>query len=108
MLAHETAVAWIPNDLSPEEAGHLVCAGVTTYNALRNSGARVGDLVAILGIGGLGHLGIQFAAKMSFNTVAIGRGKDKEELVMKLGARHYIDSRSQNAVEELTKLRGAK
>ena len=69
---------------------------------------RVGDVVAILGIGGLGHLGIQFAAKMGFNTIAIGRGKDKEELVRKLGARQYIDSKSQNPVEELVKLGGAK
>jgi D-arabinose 1-dehydrogenase-like Zn-dependent alcohol dehydrogenase len=85
-----------------------MCAGVTTYNALRNSGARDGDLVAIVGIGGLGHLGIQFAAKMGFDTVAVGRGKDKEELAKKLGAREYIDSRSKNAAEELTKLGGAK
>ena len=86
-----------------------MCAGITTYNALRNSGARVGDIVAILGMGGLGHLGIQFAAKMGFNTVAIGRARDKEEELMKnLGARRYIDNRSQNAVEELNKLGGAK
>jgi D-arabinose 1-dehydrogenase-like Zn-dependent alcohol dehydrogenase len=85
-----------------------MCAGITTYNALRNSGARVGDIVAILGIGGLGHLAIQFASKMGFKTIAIGRGKDKEEMVRKLGAIHYIDSRSQNAVEELNKLGGAK
>ena len=85
-----------------------MCAGITTYNALRNDGARVGDVIAILGIGGLGHLGIQFAAKMGFNTIAIGRGKDKEELVRKFGARQYIDSKSQNPVEELVKLGGAK
>ena len=85
-----------------------MCAGITTYNALRNSGARVGDVVAILGVGGLGHLGIQFASKMGFKTVAIARGKDKEELVRKLGARQYIDSKSQNPVEELVKLGGAK
>jgi D-arabinose 1-dehydrogenase-like Zn-dependent alcohol dehydrogenase len=102
------ALATIPDELSAVEAAPLMCAGVTTYNALRNSGARDGDLVAILGIGGLGHLGIQFAAKMGFNIVAVGRGKDKEEFVMKLGARQYIDSRSHNAVEELTKLGGAK
>jgi D-arabinose 1-dehydrogenase-like Zn-dependent alcohol dehydrogenase len=79
------------------------------YNALRNSGARAGEVVAILGIGGLGHLGVQFAAKMSFRTIAIARGKDEEELVKKsLGARQYIDNRSQNAVEELNKLGGAK
>jgi D-arabinose 1-dehydrogenase-like Zn-dependent alcohol dehydrogenase len=83
-----------------------MCAGITTYNALRNSGARVGDVVAILGIGGLGHLGIQFAAKMGFKTIAIARGKDKEEMARKLGAIHYIDSQSQNAVEELTKVEG--
>jgi len=90
------------------EAAPMMCAGITTYNALRNSGARVGDVVAILGVGGLGHLGIQFAAKMGFKTIAIGRGKDKEDLVRKLGARHYIDSKSQNPVEELVKLGGAK
>ncbi|MGB7956816.1 MAG: zinc-binding dehydrogenase [Candidatus Nitrosopolaris sp.] len=84
-----------------------MCAGITTYNALRNSGARVGDVVAILGIGGLGHLGIQFAAKVGFKTVAIARGKDKEELVRKRGASYYIDSKSQNPVEELVKLGGA-
>jgi D-arabinose 1-dehydrogenase-like Zn-dependent alcohol dehydrogenase len=86
----------------------MMCAGMTNYNALRNSGARVGDIVAIHGIGGLGHLGVQFASKMGFNTIAIGRGKDKEELARRLGARHYIDSRSQNAAEELAKLGGAK
>jgi len=108
MIAPKEALASIPDDLSFVEAAPIMCAGITTYNALRNSGARVGDLVAILGIGGLGHLGVQYAAKMGFNTVAIGRGKDEEELVKKLGARRYIDSRSQNAAEELTKLGGAK
>ena len=79
-----------------------MCAGITTYNALRNSGARPGDVVGILGMGGLGHLGIQFAAKFGFNTVAIGRARDREEeLMKKLGARQYIDNKSQNAVEEL-------
>ncbi|MGA9168837.1 MAG: zinc-binding dehydrogenase, partial [Nitrososphaeraceae archaeon] len=102
------ALASIPDRLSATEAAPLMCAGITTYNALRNSGARVGDVVAILGIGGLGHLGIQFAAKMGFRTIAIARGKDKEEMVTKLGARHYIDSQSQNVVEELVKLGGAK
>jgi D-arabinose 1-dehydrogenase-like Zn-dependent alcohol dehydrogenase len=102
------ALASIPDELSATEAAPLMCAGITTYNALRNSGARVGDIVAILGIGGLGHLGIQFAAKMGFKTIAIARGKDKEDLVRKLGARHYIDSKSQNPVEELAKLGGAK
>jgi D-arabinose 1-dehydrogenase-like Zn-dependent alcohol dehydrogenase len=103
------AVASIPDQLSVVEAAPLMCAGITTYNALRNSGARAQDVVAILGIGGLGHLGIQFASKMGFNTVAIGRSKDKEEeLAKKLGAKQYIDNRSQSAVEELNKLGGAK
>jgi len=108
MIAPTEALASIPDELSATEAAPLMCAGITTYNALRNSGARVGDVVAILGIGGLGHLGIQFAAKMGFKTVAIARGKDKEEIVRKLGARQYIDSKSQNPVEELVKLGGAK
>jgi D-arabinose 1-dehydrogenase-like Zn-dependent alcohol dehydrogenase len=109
MIAPMEALASIPKQLSAIEAAPLMCAGITTYNALRNSGARVGDVVAILGMGGLGHLGIQFAAKMGFNTVAIGRARDKEEELMKnLGARQYIDNRSQNAVEELSKLGGAK
>jgi len=107
MIAPTDALISIPNELSAIEAAPLVCAGITTFNALRNSGARVGDVVAILGIGGLGHLGVQYAAKMGFNTVAIGRGKDEEELVRKLGARRYIDNRSQNAAEELNKLGGA-
>jgi D-arabinose 1-dehydrogenase-like Zn-dependent alcohol dehydrogenase len=102
------AVASIPAELSPTEAAPLMCAGITTYNALRNSGAREGDTVAIIVVGGLGHLGIQFASKMGFKTVAIGRGKDKEDLVKKLGAAHYIDSKSQDTVEELVKLGGAK
>jgi D-arabinose 1-dehydrogenase-like Zn-dependent alcohol dehydrogenase len=108
MIAYGGALALIPEQLSAIEAAPLMCAGITTYNALRNSGARVGDVVAILGVGGLGHLGIQFAAKMGFNTIAIARGKDKEELAMKLGAKHYIDSQSQNAAEELAKMGGAK
>jgi D-arabinose 1-dehydrogenase-like Zn-dependent alcohol dehydrogenase len=102
------AVASIPAELSATEAAPLMCAGITTYNALRNSGAREGDTVAIIGVGGLGHLGIQFASKMGFKTIAIGRGKDKEDLVKRLGAAHYIDSKSQNTVEELVKLGGAK
>src|SRR5687767_3218292 len=108
MIAPTESLALIPEQLSSIEAAPLMCAGITTYNALRNSGARVGDLVAILGIGGLGHLGIQFAAKMGFNTVAIGRGKDEEEMVKNLGAKQYIDNRSQNAVQELINLGGAK
>jgi D-arabinose 1-dehydrogenase-like Zn-dependent alcohol dehydrogenase len=85
-----------------------MCAGVTTFNALRNSGARGGDLVAVLGIGGLGHLGVQFAARMGFNTVAIARGKDKEAFAKKLGAHHYIDSQASDPAAELNKLGGAK
>ena len=109
MIAPIEALASIPEQLSAMEAAPLMCAGITTYNALRNSGARVGDTVAIFGMGGLGHLGIQFAAKMGFNTVAIGRARDKEEELMKnLGARQYIDNRSENVVEELNKLGGAK
>ena len=85
----------------------FMCAGITTFNALRNSGARAGDIVAIFGMGVLGHLGVQFTAKMGLNTVAIGRARDKEEELMKnLGARQYIDNWSQNAVEELNKLGG--
>jgi len=108
MVAPTEALAIIPDELSATDAAPLMCAGITTYNALRNSGARVGDVVAILGIGGLGHLGVQFAAKMGFKAIAIARGKDEEELVKKLGASQYIDSRSQNAVEELNRLGGAK
>jgi D-arabinose 1-dehydrogenase-like Zn-dependent alcohol dehydrogenase len=109
VVAPTEAIASIPNELSATDAAPLMCAGITTYNALRNSGAREGDTVAIIGVGGLGHLGIQFASKMGFNTVAIGRARDKEEeLAKKLGARQYIDNRSQNAVEELNKLGGAK
>jgi len=108
MIAPTGVLASIPDELSATEAAPLMCAGITTYDALRNNGACVGNVIAILGIGGLGHLGIQFAAKMGFNTIAIGRGKDKEELVRKFGARQYIDSKSQNPVEELVKLGGAK
>ena len=107
MVAPIEAIVSIPDELSFPEAAPLMCAGITTYNALRNSGAHAGDVVAVLGIGGLGHLGIQFASKMGFRTIAIGRGKDKEELVRKLGAIHYIDSKSQNPVEELSKLGGS-
>jgi D-arabinose 1-dehydrogenase-like Zn-dependent alcohol dehydrogenase len=107
MIAPSAALARIPEMLSPTDAAPLMCAGVTTYNSLRNSGARPPDLVAVLGIGGLGHLGVQFAAKMGFTTVAIARGKDKEELAKKLGARHYIDSQTQDPAQELTKLGGA-
>lgn len=107
MIAPFQALALIPSELSAAESGPLLCAGITTFNSLRNSGARDGDLVAILGIGGLGHLGVQFAAKMGFRTVAIARGADKGPLALQLGARHYVDSQSQNPAEELTRLGGA-
>jgi D-arabinose 1-dehydrogenase-like Zn-dependent alcohol dehydrogenase len=108
MIAHWTAVARLPDGLSAVEAGPLVCAGVTTFNALRNSGARAGETVAILGIGGLGHLGVQFAARMGFRTVAIARGEDKEPLARKLGAHQYIDSQRHDVAAELLKVGGAK
>jgi len=109
MIAPVETLALIPEQLSAIEAAPLMCAGITTFNALRNSGARPGDVVGILGMGGLGHLGIQFASKFGFNTVAIGRARDKEEeLMKKLGATQYIDNKSQNVIEELNKLGGAK
>src|SRR5271168_277804 len=108
VIAPANVLAFMPDGLSPIEAGPLLCAGVTTFNALRNSGARTGDTVAILGLGGLGHLGVQFAAKMGFETVAIARGKDKEAFAKKLGAKHYLDSESQNVSAELEKLGGAR
>ena len=108
MTAPAIALASVPDDLSSVESAPLMCAGITTFNALRNSGARPGDVVAVLGIGGLGHLGVQFAAKMGFKTVAIARGKDKGPLAKKLGAIHYIDSQEKNPAAELTKLGGAK
>src|SRR5713101_7731626 len=108
MVAPAGALALIPEELSAVEAGPLMCAGITTYNSLRNSGARPGDLVAVLGVGGLGHLGVQFAAKMGFETVAIARGKDKEALSRELGAWRYIDSQAQDAAAELVRLGGAR
>jgi len=108
MIAPASAVALMPADLQAAEAGPLMCAGITTFNALRNSGARPGDVVAVLGLGGLGHLGVQFAAKMGFHTVGIARGKDKEPLARKLGAAVYIDSQAQDPSAELLKLGGAK
>jgi D-arabinose 1-dehydrogenase-like Zn-dependent alcohol dehydrogenase len=107
MVASASALASIPDALSSAEAAPLMCAGVTPFNCLRNSGARPGDLVAVLGLGGLGHLGVQFASKMGFRTVAIARGKDKEALAPKLGASHYIESTSQDPSAELQKLGGA-
>jgi D-arabinose 1-dehydrogenase-like Zn-dependent alcohol dehydrogenase len=108
MVAPAIVLALVPEDLSPVEAAPLMCAGITTYNALRNSNARPGDLVAVLGLGGLGHLGVQYAVKMGFKTVGIARGKDKEPLARKLGAHHYIDSQAQDPAAELQKLGGAK
>ena len=108
MIAPTTAVAMFPDELSPIESAPLLCAGITTFNALRNSGARPGDAVGILGIGGLGHLAVQYAAKMGFRTVAIARGQDKAPLAKQLGAHQYIDSQKQDAAAELQKLGGAK
>ena len=108
MVAPADALALIPDDLSPAEAAPLLCAGVTTFHALRESGARPGDLVAIFGIGGLGHLGVQFAAKMGFRTVAIARGRDKAALARQLGAHIYIDSDTQDVAAELQRRGGAK
>src|SRR5271156_18302 len=107
MIAAAEAVAAIPDDLSAADAAPLLCAGITVYNALRNSGARAGDLVAVQGIGGLGHLGVQYARQMGFRTFAIGRGKDKEPLARKLGATHYIDTASGDPSAELQKFGGA-
>jgi D-arabinose 1-dehydrogenase-like Zn-dependent alcohol dehydrogenase len=108
MIAPASAVARLPEELSPVEAAPLMCAGITTFNALRNSGARPGDVVAVLGLGGLGHLGVQYAAKMGFHAVAIARGRDKEPFAKQLGASNYIDSQAQDAAAELLKLGGAR
>ena len=101
MIAPTQALAPIPDELDAEAAAPLLCAGITTFNALRNSGARAGDLVAVLGIGGLGHLALQFASRMGFEVVAIARGKDKEELARTLGARRYLDSQADDVAAEL-------
>ena len=108
MVAPAIALASVPDELSPADAAPLMCAGITTYNALRNSDARAGDLVAVLGLGGLGHLAVQYAARMGFRTVGIARGKDKETLARQLGAHHYIDSQAQDPAAELQKLGGAR
>jgi len=108
MVAPAEAVAAMPDDLPADEAAPLLCAGITVYNALRNSGAHSGELVAVQGIGGLGHLGIQYARQMGFRTVAIGRGADKQALVKKLGAHEYIDTNAGPPAEALQKLGGAK
>jgi D-arabinose 1-dehydrogenase-like Zn-dependent alcohol dehydrogenase len=108
MIAPASAVALVPADLPPTEVAPLMCAGLTTFNALRNSGARGGDVVAVHGLGGLGHLGVQYAAKMGFRTVAVARGGDKAPLAKQLGAAIYIDSQAQDPAKELMKLGGAK
>jgi D-arabinose 1-dehydrogenase-like Zn-dependent alcohol dehydrogenase len=107
VIAPANALALIPDELADVDAGPLMCAGVTTFNSLRHSGALPGDLVAVLGIGGLGHLGVQFASKSGYRTVAIARGQDKAALAKELGAHHYIDTTSSNFAEELQKLGGA-
>jgi D-arabinose 1-dehydrogenase-like Zn-dependent alcohol dehydrogenase len=108
MIAPAEAVAAIPEEIPAAEAAPLLCAGITVFNALRNSGARAGDLVAVQGIGGLGHLGIQYARQMGFRTFAIGRGKDKETLARKLGAAHYVDTAAGDPAAELQKFGGAR
>ncbi len=108
VVAPAEAIAAVPDSLSSMDAAPLLCAGITTFNALRNSGAKPPDTVAVLGMGGLGHLGVQFAAKMGFNTIAIARGSDKEKFAHELGARHYIDSTAGDVSAALKKLGGAK
>jgi len=108
MIAPVEALALMPDELSAEDAAPLLCAGITTFNALRHSGAMPGDLVAVQGVGGLGHLGIQFARKFGFHVVAIGRGAENADLAAKLGAHRYLDSKALNPAEELTKMGGAR
>ena len=108
MIAEARGLASIPDELSSVDAAPLLCAGVTTYNALRNAGLRGGDLVAVQGIGGLGHLGVQFARRMGFHTVAIGRGRDKEKLAKDLGAHVYIDAAAEDAAAVLQRIGGAR
>lgn len=107
VVVRASALALMPEDLTPAEAGPLLCAGVTTFNALRTSGAPGGGRVAVLGVGGLGHLGVQFARHLGFETVAIARGTDKEELARSLGAHHYIDSTAGDPAAQLQALGGA-
>src|SRR5271166_6360229 len=108
MIARVSAVAHVPDDLDAVESAPLLCAGVTTFNALRHTGAGPGDVVAIHGVGGLGHLGVQYAARQGFRTVAVNRGRDKEELARKLGARDYVDSAAQDPAKALTAMGGAR
>jgi alcohol dehydrogenase len=107
MVADASALARVPDTLDSVEAAPLLCAGITTFNAIRNSGARAGDLVAVHGIGGLGHLGIQFAARLGFRTVAVNRGRDKEKLARSLGAHEYIDSAASDPAQALQAMGGA-
>jgi len=108
MVAPTIALARIPQDLKADEAAPLMCAGITTFNALRRSGAIGGDIVVVQGLGGLGHLGAQFAAKLGFYTVVVSRGADKEALAKKLGAHKFIDAEKQDSVKEIQALGGAK
>lgn len=108
MVARQSAVARVPQELDSVEAAPLLCAGITTFNAIRNSGARPGDLVAVMGVGGLGHLAIQYAAKMGFRVVAVNRGTDKELLARELGAHGYIDSKANDPAAALAAMGGAK
>jgi D-arabinose 1-dehydrogenase-like Zn-dependent alcohol dehydrogenase len=108
MIAESRGIASIPDELSSAEAAPLLCAGITTYNALRNAGLRGGDLVAVQGIGGLGHLGVQFARHLGFHTVAIGRGREKEKLAKDLGAHVYIDTAVDDAAAVLQRMGGAR
>jgi D-arabinose 1-dehydrogenase-like Zn-dependent alcohol dehydrogenase len=108
MITHVSAVAHVPDGLDPVESAPLLCAGVTTFNALRHTGAGPGDIVAVHGVGGLGHLGLQYAARQGFRTVAVNRGSDKEELAKKLGESDYIDSAAEDPAKALTAVGGAK
>jgi D-arabinose 1-dehydrogenase-like Zn-dependent alcohol dehydrogenase len=108
MLAHASALARVPEDLDSVESAPLLCAGITTFNALRNCGARAGDLVAIHGVGGLGHLGIQFAARLGFRVAAVSRGSDKEKLARSLGAHEYVDTERGDPAAALKALGGAR
>jgi len=108
MIAESRGIASIPDELTSAEAAPLLCAGITTFNALRNAGLRGGDLVAVQGIGGLGHLGVQFARHMGFRTVAIGRGREKETLAKELGAHVYIDTAVDDAGSVLQRMGGAR
>jgi alcohol dehydrogenase, propanol-preferring len=108
MIAEARGIASIPDELDSADAAQLLCAGITTYNALRNAGLRGGDLVGVQGVGGLGHVGIQFARSLGFRTVAIGRGREKEKLAQELGAHLYIDSTVNDPADALQRMGGAR